>query len=200
MGKPRRFTRKTGTRRYRKLFLVAAEGRETERIYFEMLDSRTPAIVKVKPIRSTSASSPDKVLARMKKQLLKESLREGDEAWLVVDKDQWSDAQLKNLHEWSLNDKRHELAVSNPKFEFWLLLHFENGSGVATSRQCSERLNRHWPDYAKSFASPKITAEMIEDAVRRAAERDKPPCEDWPRSTGTTVYRLIQRILESGRS
>lgn len=200
MGKPRQFTRRTGTRRYRKLFLVAAEGRETERIYFEMLDLRTPAIVKVKPIRSTSASSPDKVLARMKKQLRKESLREGDEAWLVVDKDQWSDAQLKNLHEWSQKDERYNLAVSNPKFEYWLLLHFENGTRIATSRQCSERLNRRWPDYAKSFASRKITAEMIDDAIRRAEERDRPPRGDWPRLTGTTVYRLVQRILESGRS
>jgi hypothetical protein len=37
-------------------------------------------------------------------------------------------------------------------------------------------------------------------AVRRARRRDNPPCDDWPRSTGTTVYKLVENILKSHRN
>ena len=31
-----------------------------------------------------------------------EALKSSDEAWLVVDKDQWTEEQLTQLHQWSL--------------------------------------------------------------------------------------------------
>jgi len=60
-------------------------------------------------------------------------LRASDRAWIVVDADSWPEDQLLELHGWSTEDSRYGLAVSNPKFEFWLLLHFEDGNGAATS-------------------------------------------------------------------
>ena len=192
-----RFIRPIGIRRYRKLFLIAAEGAKTEPIYFGLLDSRD-ATVRVSCIKGSHASAPPQVLARMGKRLKKEQLRKGDEAWLVVDKDQWTEDQLSELHAWSEAEENYGFALSNPKFEYWLLLHFEDGAGVSTPRQCSEKLARHMPNYDKSFDSRKITAQMIQDAVRRAEQRDRPLCEDWPRHTGTTVYKLVQRILDAG--
>jgi len=50
-----------------------------------------------------------------------------------VDANSWPEDQLLELHGWSTEDSRYGLAVSNPKFEFWLLLHFEDGNGAATS-------------------------------------------------------------------
>ena len=60
------------------------------------------------------------------------------EAWLVVDKDQWTDDQLIKLLEWSQKADNYGFALSNPKFEYWLLLHFEDASGVKNSRDCVE--------------------------------------------------------------
>ena len=67
-----------------------------------------------------------------------EGLKPSDEAWLVVDKDQWTDEQLTQLHQWSLQQENYGFALSNPKFEYWLLLHFEDGTGIILSRMDGE--------------------------------------------------------------
>lgn len=61
----------------------------------------------------------------MSDHLESEGLKSSDEAWLVVDKDQWTEEQLRQLHQWSLQQANYGFALSNPKFEYWLLLHFE---------------------------------------------------------------------------
>lgn len=119
---------------------------------------------------------------------------------MVVDKDRWEDDQLMQLHQWSLGAKNYGFALSNPKFEYWLLLHFEEGNNVPTSRECSLRLGQHLFDYDKGINPRKVTLKKIHDAVRRAKLRDNPPCDDWPRSIGaTTVYKLVERVLECGK-
>jgi len=98
----------------------------------------------------------------------------------------------------SLQQENYGFALSNPKFEYWLLLHFEDGTGVNSSRDCTDRLKRWMPDYDKAIDTRKISQAQIDDAIRRARQRDHPPCEDWPKNLGqTTVYRLIENILEA---
>ena len=46
----------------------------------------------------------------------------------------------------------------------------------------------------------KISDDGITEAIKRAKKRDTPACRDWPRNTGTTVYRLVENILESRSS
>ena len=121
-----------------------------------------------------------------------------DEAWLVVDKDYWQDRDLEQLHKWSQGAENYGFALSNPRFEYWLLLHFEDGTRIGSLRECSIRLKKHLPDYDKNIDIRKITPDMIQDAVRRARVRDNPPCADWPRKFGsTTVYKLVENILNS---
>lgn len=192
--KRRPFHRKLGQRRYRKLFIIATEGTKTEPQYFAMLDNRQ-SVVHVECLKSGSRTSPAQVLKRMGSRLKQEAIRKTDEAWLVVDKDQWTDNQLADLHGWSQTKDNYGLALSNPKFEFWLVLHFEGGDGIFNSRECSDRLRRYLPDYDKAIDSRKIRQEMIIEAIRRARGRDNPPCADWPRNTGTTVYRLVEKII-----
>ncbi len=196
----RKFQRLLGERRYRKLFVIAAEGIKTEPIYFGIFTDET-SIVRVTCLKGKSDSSPPQVLKRMMEHLDDERLKSSDEAWLVVDKDQWTEGQLTELHQWSLQQKNYGFALSNPKFEYWLLLHFEDGSGITSSRNCTDRLKRWIPDYDKGIDTRKISREQIDEAVRRARMRDIPPCADWPRVVGqTTVYRLIERILDSRRN
>ena len=191
-----RFVRPFGTRRYERLYLIAVEGAVTEPGYFDMFDCQT---LKVECLRAKGKSSPPEVLKRMKGRIDRESMREGDEAWLVVDKDRWTDAHLKELHDWAAEQTRtvvkRGLAVSNPKFELWLLLHFEDGARVNTGAVCSNALGRHLPGYDKRIPDGVFTDERIREAVRRAKARDTPPCRDWPRTKGTTVYRLVESLI-----
>jgi hypothetical protein len=127
--KRRTFRRTTGLRTYRKIFVLAVEGSKTEPQYFAVFNSEKSHI-SVKCIKGKHDSSPKHVLRRMEDYLESENLRKSDEAWLVVDKDHWTDEQLEVLHQWTKKSDNYHLAVSNPKFEYWLLLHFEIGNGV----------------------------------------------------------------------
>jgi hypothetical protein len=89
--------------------------------------------------------------------------------------------------------------LSNPKFEYWLLLHFEDGNGVGTSRECTDRLIAHLPNYQKGSVDTRKLLAGVNDAVERAKRRDNPKCVDWPKMTGTTVYRLVEKIHSKGR-
>jgi len=194
--KRRKFNRTLGERRYRKIFILAVEGIKTEPQYFAIFNDQN-SIIRVNCLKSKHDSSPPQVLARMKKYLKKEGLKKSDEAWLVIDKDQWTDEQLSQLHQWSMKTDNFGFALSNPKFEFWLLLHFEDGKGVNSSQICSQKLKHHLPTYNKGIDVRKISDTMVTNAIKRARQRDTPPCNDWPRITGTTVYKLVENILKS---
>lgn len=192
----RRFERKLGNRPYRRRFFIAVEGEQTEPRYFEMFKSSDDCIVDVRCIPGTNQSAPRKVFQRLKKELDKEILRKNDEAWVVVDRDTWPEEQLDEICAWTKTDAcRHFLAVSNPQFEFWLLLHFEDGKGIGAAN-CLDRLRKHLPDFKKNSRFV-FSRQQLDDAILRAKRRDIPPCADWPRQPGkTTVYRLVEKLLE----
>ncbi|MCI4625803.1 MAG: RloB family protein [Candidatus Magnetoovum sp. WYHC-5] len=192
--KRRELTRPTGEREYKKLFIIAVEGAKTEHQYFTILKTMAPPIIQIKCLKGNK-SSPHYVLKTMKNHLKEEQLKETDEAWLVVDKDNWQDEQLNKLHDWSKTRDNYGFALSNPKFEYWLLLHFEAGHRITSSRDCSERLKKYLPDYNKSIEANQIDDGMITTAIKRAKQLDNPPSDDWPRKTGTTVYKLVERII-----
>lgn len=193
--KRRKFKRDLGERTYRKKFVVAAEGTKTEPQYF-LIFNTLKTMVSVKFLRDRHKNAPPQVLKRMDDYLKKEGIKKTDEAWLVVDKDKWTDEQLSQLHKWAQQSDNYGFALSNPKFEYWLLLHFTEGNSITSARDCSERLEREIPGYDKGINARKITIDMVKDAIRRAKKRDSPPCTDWPRSMGcTTVYKLVENIL-----
>lgn len=197
MSARRRFTRPLGMRRYKRLFLIATEGNKTEPHYFDLLNEEV-VLVQVQVVKGQHDSSPKHVLNRMEEHLQKQRLLAGDEAWLVIDKDQWTQEQIGALNDWTQLHANRALAVSNPKFELWLLLHFEDGAGVSTPQDCKQRLKRYLPDYDKGISPTHISMVQVHQAVARAKRRDNPPCSDWPRTAGvSTVYKLVHNILKS---
>jgi hypothetical protein len=188
----RRFRRRVGERPYRRVFVLATEGRKTEPAYFDLFRSQ-PGI-HITHLPTGGASSPTSLLQAMRRYLRDNALRGRDEAWIIVDTDSWTAEQLQAVHDWSREASRHGLAVSNPMFEYWLLLHFEDGNDIVSARACLQRLVRHLPEYDKgALPGTKIRA-GIDKAVERARRRDTPPRDDWPHQTGTTVYRLVERL------
>ena len=191
----RRFERKVDFRPCRKLFVLAVEGEKTEHEYFALFNAYN-ALVHTKCLKG-KGSAPRHVLQRIKKYLKEERLKPTDEAWVVVDRDNWKEAQLDELFAWSKSADNFGMALSNPKFEYWLLLHFEDGAGLATHSQCSEKLRQYLPDYDKSIDVRQFTITRITQAIARAQKRDTPPCTTWPHASGvTTVYRLVSNILK----
>jgi hypothetical protein len=196
--KLRTFQRPLGERPYKKLFVVSVEGSKTEPQYFTIFN-QPQSIVLVKCLkRPSTKSSPIQVLKKMESYLRKESLRKTDEAWIVVDKDDWTEDQLRELLQWAKKSENHGFALSNPNFEYWLLLHFEDGKGIANSQECLTRLKRHLPNYKKDIDSKKITLELIVKAISRARQRDTNRSIDLPQMWSTSVYKLVEKIVNHG--
>lgn len=195
MPKKLRFQRPLGERRYKKLFVVSVEGSKTEPQYFAIFN-HPQSIVLVKCLkRPSTESSPIHVLKKIQAYLKKESLKKTDEAWIVVDKDAWTEDQLRELLQWTKESDHHGLALSNPNFEYWLLLHFEDGKGIANPQECLTRLKKHLPNYKKDIESKKITLDLITKAIVRAKQRDINYSNDLPLIWSTTVYKLVEKII-----
>jgi len=189
-----RFHRPAPHREYRKLYVIASEGDKTEPQYFAMFASRNASVC-IRCLKQGRNSAPKHVLNRAKGFEAKEGLRSSDEMWLVVDRDDWQESELKKLLVWCREKRNRHLAVSNPCFEYWLLLHFDAGTTANACAQCRQRLRQLVPGYDKGSADMRKFRDKAPDAVRRAKRADTPRCRDWPRTRGTTVYRLVEKLL-----
>lgn len=194
MSSSNRFSRNVGTRNCKPVFVIATEGSVTEPSYFEKFKGRDVAI---KTVDSGQDSSPAGVLKSLRKYLKANPLDKGEEAWVVIDRDIWPSEQIEKVYKTLLGMRpkgQLYLALSNPKFEFWILLHFEDGYGVSSGTACDQRLKKYLPRYDKDLScwNPKIGEIM--QAIERAKRMDKERC-DWPRDRGTTVYRLVEKLI-----
>lgn len=194
MAKRRRFDRKSKNRAYRKVFFIVTEGSETEPQYFACFRDQVVPTIKIVDRRGDSA--PERLLQAISRFVAKNEFRPGDEAWIVLDRDRWPEDKLRILAEWAGTAENHHLAVSNPQFEYWLLLHFDDGNGIVTQRECRTRLRRVLPTFEKSHIECDKFCPAVREAIQRAKRRDQPPCTDWPATTGTTVYRLVESMLD----
>jgi hypothetical protein len=195
LNKSRKFFRKTEFRERVPLILIATEGYKTERQYFDILKSENKEL-NIQILPSRKKTSPNGVLNHLKEQIKKRDVGKRDNAWLVIDVDEWSKDELNTAYEWSLLKDNYGLAVSNPKFEYWLLLHFDKGENLKSKEECIIRLLRHVPSFEKGdIDKDKFTTQRIKDAIENAKKKDNPPCEKWPECFGTTVYRLVEILI-----
>lgn len=188
--------RQVRPRRYKRLFIIATEGAITEPEYFRNFRN-TKTSVDVQCLPSKHASAPTRILKRMMGYIAAKGLRGTDRAWLVCDTDQWPAIHLQRLNKWSKSDARYGFAVSNPNFEYWLLLHFEDPSGVSTKDQVLRKLRRHLAGYDKCLQAKDFTEVNIQQACSRAEKRERSNSVDWPdKHPGSTVYKLVQSLLQ----
>lgn len=193
MARRRDFSRPQANRNYRKLYIIATEGSETEPAYFGMFQSKN-AIIKIELLRSRKKSAPGQVLRRAELHIAEQNLRPTDAVWIVLDRDTWEETELNRVCQ-TCKDKGYYLAVSTPCFEYWLLLHFEKGSGITNASNCGEKLLQHLPTFAKSHVETEKFRSRIPTAIAHAEEKDIPPCIDWPHGNGSTVYRLVKQLI-----
>lgn len=192
-----RFNRKTNYRQLRILFVITTEGIKTEPEYFYFLVKKLNSQqinIKLESL-SSKKHSPKEVLKTMERWLKNNNLRDKDEAWLVIDRDNWEENEIKELYQWSKKQENYDLAVSNPCFEYWLLLHFEDGKGINIHGKCKDSLNKYLPNYNKADLYTKKLENKIQDAINHAKQKDIPPCQDYPKIHGTTIYRLVEKLI-----
>lgn len=174
--------------------LVVCEGEVTEADYWDefRLWVKNPA-VKVKI--DGRSGDPKALVERARRQWDED--RGFDEVWCVFDVDEH--AHLVEVQE---KARRHDirLAISNPCFELWALLHVQDHGAHTTCADLTQRLRQHFPTYRKELPFPRL-ASGYDDAVRRAGELERRHEADGTAGANpsTGVHHLTERIRQFGR-
>jgi hypothetical protein len=183
-------------RRDAKLFIVATEGEVTEKQYFAMFHS-TRIKVEVLPTSSDGSSAPQYVLDRLNAFKDQYDLNEDDMLWLVFDVDRWGARNLSLICR-QAKQKGYCLAISNPCFEVWLCLHFQDADPQDKGCQAFKaRLRTILGSYNSSNLDLSLYKPRIEDAVDRAKALHPNAQQNWPPAVGTHVYRVIEILLRA---
>lgn len=195
------------------LFVIATEGKDTERIYFEEIKKNLQtARIHLEILPSiNNASAPNQVLTRLNDFLKDYDTDNDDQFWIVIDKDKWTDKMLSYVAQTCKQKKNYFMGLSNPCFELWLLLHIEDISNYSPedmSLLSNNKKNKANGDpwlkckmrqlmgsYSESSYNANVLIKNINDAIDRAKALDKNKHQRWPQSVGTRVYRLAQNIL-----
>lgn len=199
--------RSSGFREQRRVIIISGEG-QTERTYFDMRVFKELGQTYIKQPKGTSSTrtrtNPRSVIKRAldtERSVRKGGLLPGDQVWVVVDTDQWNDEDRNALREFERSHKSHHVAVSNPKIELFILMHFENADGCTTAAIVDRRLRKHWPKYDKIIPSEKFSKKDVLKAAERGKRKYATDPMGYPVPGSTGLFSLIEWIatVESGR-
>lgn len=184
----------------RRRFLVVCEGRVTEPGYVRGLVRwlRNAAVeVEIAPEHGVPRTLVDVAIGRKREaereaKRLRDDFAAYDEVWCVFDVD-----AHPHLLDAKQKARAHglQLAISNPCFELWLLLHFRDSPGPRSRHQ----MQRLFADFVQGYAkhidfgalSPGLDEAMsrarrLDDDARRMGEPGRNPT--------TGVYRLAESM------
>lgn len=137
-----------------------------------------------------------------------------DEFWIITDIDNHTDAN--NIDDWEsalaeCDEKGYGYAISNPFFEIWLLLHHldvndDDHKFAVTETHPYERTG-HFRDRLRNDAKAPLkdkkhisfihyNEEKVKQAIKRAKGLHRDKEKRWPHNLGTTVYLLLEKIVE----
>lgn len=195
-----------------KLIVIATEGEYSERQYFEELRLRFGrSSIHVEILNTTdNKSSPQHVLRRLdefrKKYQIK---RKRDELWMAIDYDRWGQAKLSEIAQ-LCEQKGFNLAVSNPCFELWLLLHLRKLNSYSMKEQenflLNRRIGKRTPiekvivdecgEYNKTRINMAHFSHNIRGAIEEARRIDNPDLR-WPEELGSRLFLIVEEIIGS---
>jgi hypothetical protein len=171
--------------------LVVSNGTSTEVSYFKGLrNAHRRSNIKIKVVDKRGA--PEHLVKHAK--YLREMHDEFDEIWCVFDVDEFD--LSRPVSEATAADMR--VAVSNPCFEVWLLLHHDDRRAPFQSAKEAERaLKDLLPQWSKSNTRYEDFQQGVLKAVERARNLD-PTGKDYQRNPSSSVWQLILVVLPPG--
>lgn len=203
-----------------RLVIIASEGKDTERIYFsamaaEYTNPRVHVLLLERREGEENNSSPEHVLQQLNDSKQQYALEEDDELWLVIDKDRWTEAILSRVAAACAQEHSLHLALSNPCFELWLLLHVIDATKLHPEERKQWMENRRKTRNADPYLKVRLRQEIatyhessydakqlivhVEDAIARARLLDVSPTDRWPQTLGTRAYLLAESVMGRNR-
>ena len=180
--------------------LVFCEGKNTEPQYIEAFRKwcRNPRVdVEIAkergvPLTLVRAAKERKLDSEKEARKAEDDNIAYDEVWCVFDVD--AHPNLNDAQQMA-RDNDIKLAISNPCFELWLLLHFRENPGMQHRHDLQKMVGDFIPDYDK-HVNFDLLKEGYPTAVTRAQRLDAQAANDREegRNPTTGVYRLTESI------
>lgn len=189
---------------------------------FTNTNLRVEYIDRLEPSKSSPQSVSETIKSFYDALVLEYDIKEYDEFWMIIDTDDYENRRSIILELLSICDQKkfYYLGLSNPCFEIWLILHFveidtqikgcakgyeqeqytvqefiEKLEVKERAKVCKRVLSaihqeKHQPYYEKLI-------EYIPQAIPRAKKLEDcdPNNSNYPDKIGTTVYQLLEKIL-----
>lgn len=212
--KPRRhertlnsYDRRPGNRQSNRSILIVCEGAETEPNYFSALRvflKLTTVHVKIKERAGAPISVVEEAINQKKKREddnLNDCTKPPsfDAVWCVFDVENPNHNSSFEKAVKTADKNGFHLAVSNPAFEFWYILHFEfTDRPFADGKETKTYLQNHIAAYHESMP----IFDRLKDTTKKAIERSKKLLENHPQGNhafpnpSTRVHLLVQEMIE----
>lgn len=199
-GKPLR--RRVAVRAPKRTFLVFCEGEKTETDYLKAL-RREPAIREVASVdilidEDTLGSDPVTLVRAAAKARERAGGKNGeiDEVWCIFDAEWPNHPKLKEAVALA-RDLGIQIAVSNPCFELWLLLHFQDQTAWLDNI-AAKRLLRKYDDRQDKGLNGAIYMPLRSEAADRACslgDRHKGNGTGFPKNNPSSgMYRFLEAV------
>jgi hypothetical protein len=189
--------------------LVVCEGAKTEPQYFNGLRHKLRlSTLEVEVVGKECGSAPVSVVreaVRLRKERLADHLwPDYDEIWCVIDVEAPQPHATLQQALRQAADNGLNVALSNPCFEYWYVLHFERvGSSFNSKAEVVRRLKKHLPRYRESDEDVFETVYPHTDKAIKNAKNvlgSQWQSEDDPvrRNPSTDVFSVVERLREIG--
>ncbi len=199
MRKKRPIQRIENRTRDASLVVIASEDRFAVKQYFELFQSTRIQFHVLET--DHGESSPQHVIARLEEYLDVYSVGEGDQFWLVCDTDHWIESNhIRNLVEVAKRCKQKgiDVALSNPCFDLWLLLHFDAfpSATTLTSSQIGDLIRGKVANFNKTKI---YNLPFSESSIRNAIERSRNnfvQSDVIPGKPQTAIHLIIEELVQ----
>ena len=204
---PRKLNRQRPSKEIGQKILIVCEGSKTEPSYFESIRkelrlSTLNIIVLPHPGRTDPRSIIEHTIEKRQEMKQERSWTQGDKAWAVFDGDEHIE---QNYDNWQsainrANSQKIHLAITNPCFEFWYLIHFRDHFAQITRDRANALLGEHISNYEKSmclYPEPlkELTSQAIQRAERIAAQIERDELPEHSNPCCSKLPDLVQSLL-----
>jgi len=176
----------------RPLYLIVTEG-ETEKNYFLMIKKRKTSNIAIKCLK---AKHPDTIyIIKSANELLCNCAdRSLSQCWIVLDTDVLRAVDITELKRWQASNSGKRVGITNPIFEYWMLLHFESPEKEIKKEHCKSKLSKHIPGYQTPFSNCQLLWPRIDYAISNAQARAI-TLEDIHKPNGTNLHILVKKLI-----
>ena len=186
---------KSSIRRTRQTVIFLVEGKNTEPAYFDWLRKQELVNEKfnLKLQPAEGATSAKGLLSRAKR-----IRKENPDAYLcvILDKDANSEEILNSLQAWAKKfPEKCKVAITFPKFELFLLMHYCDVSGLNTAGAIDRQMEIYQPGYSRKKI-PNMER-LSADNVLAALKRAKLAKNQLPERDASQIADLVQWLIKA---